>query len=51
MKKGQCVGKGKRRVAKSLHRIAHAIVRELLAPPPRQPQTGGEVLRGFNLTS
>jgi hypothetical protein len=32
-----------------LHRVAHVIVRELLAPPPKQVQTDGEVLRGFNV--
>jgi hypothetical protein len=32
-----------------LHRVAHAIVRELLAPPSKLAQTGGEVLRGFNV--
>jgi len=32
-----------------LHRVAHAIVRELMAPPPKPAQTGGEVLRGFNV--
>ena len=33
-----------------LHRVAHTLVHELLAPPPKQPQTGGEPLRGFNVT-
>jgi hypothetical protein len=32
-----------------LHRVAHAIVRELLALPFKPAQTGGEVLRGFNV--
>jgi hypothetical protein len=36
-----------------LHRVAHAIVRELMAPPPRQRQRAGprqeEALRGFDV--
>jgi len=44
---GRAIGDGE------LHRLAHGLVRELLAPPPKQQRVGSKqegALRGFGVT-